>query len=204
MRPNWETVLRPILDFACARAEIASERIAVMGWSFGGFLAPRAVAGEQRVAALIADPGQWDQLDAIRAALPLPTALKERLPNVEPAELDRYLTHLSADPLVRWRLIQRGLWVNGLDTLGQYVVAMSDYRISDVVETITCPTFVACAENDPIAANAKYLYDALRCPKVFVRFTSSEGADGHCEAWNRSRFDQKVFDWLDNVIGPRG
>lgn len=26
------------------------------------------------------------------------------------------------------------------------------------------------------------------------------GADGHCEGWNRSRFDQKAFDWLDETL----
>ena len=70
MRPNWETVMRPIVDFACTRPEIDRKRIAVMRWSFGGFLAPRGVSGDQRIAALIADPGQWDQLESIRAGLP--------------------------------------------------------------------------------------------------------------------------------------
>jgi pimeloyl-ACP methyl ester carboxylesterase len=203
MRPNWETVMRPIIDFACARPEIDGERIAVMGWSFGGFLAPRAASGEPRIAALIADPGQWDQLEAIRAGLPVPEELKVRLPDVDPKQLDSYLSAVPAAPLVRWRQ-QRGLWVHGLCSFGEYLIELSRYRLSDVVDQIRCPTLIAWAEGDPIAGGAQRLYEALTCPRTLVRFTAAEGADGHCEAWNRSRFDQRVFDWLDETLGSTG
>jgi hypothetical protein len=62
---------------------------------------------------------------------------------------------------------------------------------------------VAWAEDDPLAGRAERLYQALRCPKALVRFTAAEGAGGHCEAWNRSLFHQRTFDWLDEVLGER-
>lgn len=204
MRPDWETVLRAVIDHALTHPQIDAARIAVLGWSFGGFLAPRGVSGDDRVAALIADPGQWDQLDAVRGMLPLPAELKDRLPNVEPAELEPYLAPLAAVPIPRWRLVQRDLWVHGLRTLGEYVVELDRYRISDVVDKISCPTFVAAAEGDSVAAQAGKLYDALDCPKTLVRFTEAEGAGGHCESWNRSRFAQRAFDWLDEVLEYQG
>ena len=77
---------------------------------------------------------------------------------------------------------------------------MSRYRLSDVAGRISCPTLVAWAEGDAIAAGAERLYEALGCPKTLVRFTAAEGANGHCEGWNRSRFDQQVFDWLDDFL----
>lgn len=202
MRPDWENVLRPIIDFALTRHEIDPDRIAVMGWSFGGFLAPRAAGVEHRIAALITDPGQYDQLDAVRAGLPLPEEIRDRLPDVDPAELEPYLSEVAADPVARWRLIQRGLWVHGVKTPGEYVVDLARYRLSDVVAGISCPTLVVWVENDPVASYAERLYDALVCPKAFARFTADEGADGHTEAFNRSRFDQVVFDWLDDLLQP--
>lgn len=78
MRPDWEVVLRAVVDAALAQPEVDGDRIAVMGWSFGGWLAPRATAGEPRVAALVADPGQWDQAEAVRAMLPPPKAIRSR------------------------------------------------------------------------------------------------------------------------------
>jgi hypothetical protein len=42
-------------------------RIALSGWSLGGYLAPRAASGEHRLAACIADPGLWSMASGLRA-----------------------------------------------------------------------------------------------------------------------------------------
>ena len=64
LRPDWENVVTPVIDYALTRKEIDQKKIILAGWSFGGFLAPRAAAYEHRIAALIADPGQWDAEDS--------------------------------------------------------------------------------------------------------------------------------------------
>lgn len=202
LRPDWEAVLRPIVDFALARPGVDGDRLAVMGWSLGGYLAPRGVSGEPRVAALVADPGMWDTADTIRAMLPSP--VRERFPDVDPAELEPYLAEAVGNPMARWKLQQRGLWVHGLPTLGDLVVDLGRrYRLSEVADRIACPTLLTTAEGDPLGGGAQSLYEALTCPKTIVRFTAAEGAQGHCEGWNRSRFDQRVFDWLDEVLRQR-
>jgi pimeloyl-ACP methyl ester carboxylesterase len=199
LRPDWEVVLRATVDFASTRDEIDPARIAVMGWSFGGFLAPRAVAGEPRIAALIADPGQWDQLDAVRGFLP--PGLAVRFPDVAVDELDQALKPLLNNPVVRWKLIQRGMWVHGAASAGEYLLDLARYQVSDVVHQIRCPTLLTTADGDPTASAAGRLYAALTCPKRLVHFAATEGTLGHCESGNRSRFNQQVFDWLDETLG---
>jgi hypothetical protein len=44
----------------------------------------------------------------------------------------------------------------------------------DEVTAARCPTFVAAAESDPVASNAKHLYDALTCPKTFLEFSDAD------------------------------
>ncbi|MFR9797900.1 alpha/beta hydrolase family protein [Streptomyces sp. MS06] len=202
MRPDWETVLRAVVDHAVTLPGVDGTRLAVIGWSFGGYLAPRGVSGEPRVAALVADPGLWDLLDSVTDALPLPRDLRDALPDVDPAELDAHLAPVVEHPVARWKLVRRALWVHGLGSLGEYVVESGRYRLSDVVDRIACPTLVALAEGDQLAGQAERLYGALRCPKTLMRFSAAEGAAGHCESWNRSRFNQRVFDWLDEVLAP--
>ena len=59
-----------------------------------------------------------------------------------------------------------------------------------------------CFRRHPqIDADATELYEALRCPKLLIRFTDEEGAGDHCEALARSVLHQRTFDWLDEVLG---
>ena len=50
-RPDWEKVVTPVFDFALTLPAVDAKRIALMGVSLGGVLAPRAAAFEKRIAA---------------------------------------------------------------------------------------------------------------------------------------------------------
>ncbi|MDT5324838.1 MAG: hypothetical protein QOF25_1990 [Mycobacterium sp.] len=59
-RHDCEAVITPVIDFALTRPEIEPGRIALFGYSLGGFLVARAAAFDDRVAALILDDGIHD------------------------------------------------------------------------------------------------------------------------------------------------
>ncbi len=82
----------------------------------------------------------------------------------------------------------------------EYLQAMPEYSLTDRAGQIQCPTLITQAENDPLAAFADQLYDALECPKELIQFTAAEGADNHCEMHARTLFHQRTFDWLDDVL----
>jgi pimeloyl-ACP methyl ester carboxylesterase len=202
LRPDWETVVHTVVDFAENRKEVDADRIVLAGWSFGGFLAPRAAAFEKRIAALIADPGQWDQREGLKS-LPLPPAVLADFPHVDPsvfAPLEEYLRSPKADSMMRWKILQRGFWAHGVNTLYDLAREMSRFEISPVVHEITCPTLLTAAEGDPVSGSTQILFAALRCPKTLIHFTREEGAAGHCEALGRSLYHQRVFDWLDETL----
>jgi alpha-beta hydrolase superfamily lysophospholipase len=204
MRPDWEKVIRVVVDFALTLPSVDPVRIALAGWSFGGYLAPRAASGEQRLAALIADPGQWDLIAAIRAIFPrlgVSAEVAKALPDVDEAALEPAFAAIRENPQLNWSFVQRGLWVHGVRTLMDYLRVCAAFRLSDRVSAIRCPTLVTTAENDPVAAFAGRLYDALMCPKTLIRFTAAEGAGDHCEASARSVYFQRAYDWLDGVFG---
>lgn len=207
IRPDWENVVSPVIDYALTRPEVDSERIALSGWSFGGFLAPRAAAFEHRLAALIADPGQWDEGPPLLARLPLTDEQKAAFPDIDPVLLDpfeEWLRGPEAPAMLRWSLLQRGLWVNGVDSIYAYAVDMFRYQLSPVAQNITCPTFISHAEADPVADYAPRLYEAITAPKALVPFTMAEGAGMHTEALARTLYDQRMFDWLDETWGTGG
>ena len=204
MRPNWETVVTPVIDYALTRPEIDPDRIALAGWSFGGWLAPRAACFEHRIAALIADPGQYDEKDALLPRLPLTDEQKAAFPDIDPSSLDEmqaYLQSPDAPPMLHWSILQRGFWVHDVDSVFAYAVEFAKYEISPYVKQIDTPTFITQAEDDPVSAFAPQLYEAIEAPKVLEFFKSADGAGMHCEMLARSLYHQKLYAWLNKTLG---
>src|SRR5918998_3505726 len=204
MRPDWEKVVKPVVDYALTRPEVDPEKIAIMGISPGGYLAPRAASGEHRLAACIADPGLWDMLEAAKARFSaLPKDVLEKVPDVDPKVLEPIVKHIQETPALRWAIIQRGFWVQGVGSLSEYLKLAEDYSLKEVVSQIRCPTLLTWAESDPLSWNADRIYDQLRCPKELLRFYDAEGAGDHCEAKTRPLFHQRAFDWLDETLAAQ-
>jgi pimeloyl-ACP methyl ester carboxylesterase len=201
-RPDWEAVIGPVVDFALTRPEVDAQKIALLGISFGGYLAPRAASGERRLAACIADPGELSLLEEFRSRLPpfLARALPDRKPLLLTL-LDAILRRRLGHPTAGWGL-RRCLWVHGVKTPLDYLKLTSAYSVAERARDIRCPTLVCQAEGDEIGITARPLYDALTCEKDFVTFTAAEGAGAHCETGARSLFNQRAFDWLDAVLTP--
>ena len=60
VRPDFEVPFAAAFAWLIEQEGVDPDRVAVVGRSFGGYLGPRAAAFEPRVAALVADPGQFD------------------------------------------------------------------------------------------------------------------------------------------------
>jgi dienelactone hydrolase len=203
IRADWETVVRAAVDYLLTRPEVNPKQIVLAGWGFGGFLAPRAAAFEKRIAALIADPGLWNQ-EIDLGTFQLSPEVVAGFPNADPAlfaSLEKQLRSAKVDPMIRWRILQRGFWVHGVQSIYHLAVELSRFEISGVADRISCPTLITTSEGNSLSAQAEMLYSALRCRKRLIHFTAAEGAGGHCESLNRSLYHQRVFDWLDDTLG---
>jgi hypothetical protein len=199
-RPDWENVITPVVDYLFARPDVDRNRIALIGLSFGGYLAPRAATAEHRLAACISDCGPYDLLDAIAGRLP--PFLARQLPDGNPALLrllDRLVRLVMNKPTAGWAM-RRNLMVHGLSDPLDYFRIAPQYSLKGIEDRIQCPTFVCSAEGDDLSADAEKFYDALTCPKRYYRFTAAEGAGQHCESGARALFHQHAFDWLSQVL----
>jgi hypothetical protein len=200
-RPDWEAVIQSVVEYALTRPEVDEAKIALMGISFGGYLAPRAATGEPRLAACIADPGEFSLFEELKSRIPAFVA--KEIPDGNPVVLrlmKLILRRRMRHPTAGWG-IRRALWLHGLDDPLAYIRLTMDYTIEGRVDRIRCPMLICSAERDDIGVTARRLYDALTCEKAFIAFKASEGAGEHCEAGARSLFNQRAFDWLDGVLG---
>lgn len=54
-RPDWQVPTRYAVDYVPSREDVDAKKLALSGHSMGGYFAPRAVAFEKRIAAVIAN-----------------------------------------------------------------------------------------------------------------------------------------------------
>jgi hypothetical protein len=202
LRPDWETVVAAVIDDAVTLPLVDAGRIAVSGWSLGGYLAPRAASGDPRIAACIADPGQWDLAEALQGFARRFGATPEQAAHPEQLDddvLEKMMEVIRQNRAMRWSIEQRGFWANGVTDLRGLIAGTMQFTLRERVGQIRCPVLLTRAENDPLAAAVGDFAAALPNATV-IDFTAAEGAGSHCEMMNRSLVNRRALDWLDDVF----
>jgi pimeloyl-ACP methyl ester carboxylesterase len=188
LRPDWEHVLTPVLDWLVGRSEVDPGRIVLVGRSFGGYLAPRAAAYEQRVAALVCDPAQP------RMSVRIPSGLAGRIA----APVVRGQMRFNAD---RAEFFRSRMAAHGLHSVGAYFAELRRYDMLGVADQIHCPTLIIEAEDDFAGGSGAQLRDAMSAPAELVHLTAAQGANGHCAGLGQEIWAGTVHPWLRRVLG---
>ncbi len=98
---EWETVVTPVLDHCAALPDIDSAKIGLLGYSFGGYLAPRAAAFEHRLAAVMCIDGLYDAYAGFTSGLP--PALMSLLAAHDDDEVNRSIdAAMAGSTQLRW------------------------------------------------------------------------------------------------------
>lgn len=198
-RADWEAVVTPVVDYVLARPGVDPARVALHGVSQAGYWAPRAAAFEPRLAAVVADPGVVDVSTSWMAHLPeFMLALLD-----DPAQQDAFDEMLrdGAPPDVyaalKWRMAPYG-------TDSPFVAynAARAMRLDDAtIARIACPVLVTDPDDEQFwPGQSRTMFEQLTGEKAIVRFTRDEGANWHCEVAAPALRDERVFDWLDDVL----
>ena len=202
MRPDWEAVITPVVDYALTRDEIAADEIVLFGYSLGGYLVARAAAFEHRVAALILDDGIHDFHAAFTGSLPsfLGSWIEDGRDDVAVPVLTM-LTTVSTQ--VRWGL-RNGMWVFGSDSFADLIRRSKDYTLDGIAHQILTTTLILDPENDQYLKGQPQLVEkALTgASTTLVTLTEHEGAGEHTHAGGLGRAHQTMFDWLDATLTP--
>lgn len=169
---EFENAVSPAVDYLLGRAEVDPERIALVGYSLGGYYVTRAAAFEHRLAALVIWGAQWDYGEV-------------------------WKTRGDDHPLARHLRM-----ILGAATMAEARERVSAFRVGDVIDRIRCPTFVTHGERDEHVGvdHAYRTYEALRCPKELRIFTAEEGGSAHCQWDNLRVAHQAMFGWLTETL----
>jgi len=201
-RYDWEKVVSPVVNYLFTKPEVDQTRIALIGYSFGGYLAPRAAAFEKRLAACVADGGIYDFFSGtVLKNKPASRWILQELKKDKSPVLDvgtRLMMHYNTE--LRWA-IQDGLWKFNVDTPHRLIQKYQEYTLAGVVNQIHCPMLVCDSEGEQFfGKQAQILYEKLTCPKEYMLFTKEENAETHCQSGAHLRSNQRILDWLDQTL----
>jgi dipeptidyl aminopeptidase/acylaminoacyl peptidase len=199
-RPNWETVVTPVVNFALELAEVDPEKIGLVGFSLGGFLAPRAAAFEHRFKVCVANGGVYDFYE---------NAMKKSPPNMEgilqdkeaSLEFDKeIMKEMKTDVDTGW-FFANGMFTFKAATPSEFLRMLKPYNMKDSVKKIKSIMLVVDSEEDKdLPGQAKQLFEALESPKEFMLFTKEEGAEEHCQMGAIMISSERILNWLDDNL----
>jgi hypothetical protein len=201
-RPDWEAVITPVVDFALTLDGIDPERIALLGVSQGGFWVPRSVAFEKRIAAAVADPGVMDVGASWSAHLPPP--MLELIEAGERDTFNEYMEQGMSESPARRGMVEFRMRPFGKETPFDVYKALEEYSLGEVAGKIECPILITDPDNEQFwPGQSAKLFEAVGTPadrRALVHFTTEEGADSHCEPRALGVRDERIFDWLDQIL----
>jgi pimeloyl-ACP methyl ester carboxylesterase len=198
-RFDWEKVVAPVVDYALSRNEVDPIHIALMGISMGGYLAARACAFEHRISACILYNGVYDGKQALETSFP--KSLKKAYEDGNEGLVNMAIEILmESDSNLKFN-IKHGMWTTGSSTPFELIKKSTSFTMDGIIQNIRCPTLVLDAEkDDSFPGQPQKVYHALKCPKNYILFTETEGAEEHCQSGASSLSNQRIFDWLDQTF----
>ncbi|KAK7218343.1 hypothetical protein V2G26_006346 [Clonostachys chloroleuca] len=201
--PNWWDVVTPIVDYLESRPDVDAQKIALIGQSFGGTLAPMAASREHRISAVLAIDGLMSLFKALTSQLP--EALNSLFASGKSEVFDETMLGLMNNATVstqfRW-VIAQGLWSFNTTSPFEWFTRLSKIALDkEIVANITCPTFVGDGEHDTLAGSGQpqELAAALGGLATYYQFKQDLGAGEHCQIGAEAQLAQVSLDWLGDV-----
>ena len=174
-RHDYEAAGIPAYDFVAAHPEVDPKRVAVMGYSFGGYHAPRICAFEKRYAACVAFGAMHWNIHEFVAG------------------------HNPTDPRRTSASTFQFRWVVGAPDNETALEWAKKFTLEGVADKVECPMLILHGENDRIVPldAAKKLYERIGSKNKTLRiFTAAEGGAEHCQVDNRQLGVDFIGDWL--------
>jgi pimeloyl-ACP methyl ester carboxylesterase len=200
--PDWERVVTPVVDYLLSEKAnvVDQDRLALLGFSMGGYLAARAAAFEPRLSAVLLDGGVWDVSEAYVGQLsPELQALfnsgnKTAFDNV--INSAREAGEFSTD--IAWG-IDQGLWSFHTHSPFDFLAQTKQYLLKDVVDKIQMLVWIADAEFEGFfAGQAQQVKDALGANATLHTFMGVAGY--HCQVGATQELIRTMFAWLNKTL----
>ncbi len=174
-RHDYEAAGTPAYDYVTSRPDVDPSRVAVMGYSFGGYHAPRICAFDKRYAACVCFGAMhWNVYDFVKG-------------------------HAPTDPRQTSGSTFQFRWVVGAPDNATALEWSKKFTLEGVADKVTCPILILHGESDRVVPieHAHKLYASVGSKTKTLRiFTEAEGGAEHCQVDNRQLGVDFIGDWL--------
>ena len=178
-RHDYEAAGIPAYNYVTSRPDVDPRRVAVMGYSFGGYHGPRICAFDTRYAACVCFGAMhWNIHDFVKGHAP-----------TDPRQ--------TSGSTFQWR------WVVGAPDVATALEWSKKFTLEGVADKVTCPILILHGENDRVVpvAEAHTLYERVGSKNKTLRiFTAEEGGAEHCQVDHRQYGVDCIGDWLLKVL----
>jgi pimeloyl-ACP methyl ester carboxylesterase len=198
---EWEKVVTPVVDYLNALEEVDPSAIALIGLSFGGFLAPRASAFEHRLVATLAFDGLYEFGPLFLEQFPqaLTTIFNSGNKTAFDNAVNAYLQNPAASTKFRWT-VDQGTWAWDTTSPCVWMTQLQAYTLADALDKIPGPMFVADSATDNFfTGQGAILASKLGNRSTYYEFDVASGV-GHAGIAGFVTQNQVAFDWLEGVI----
>jgi dienelactone hydrolase len=181
-RHDYELAGRAAYDYVASRADVDRSKVVVMGYSFGGYCAPRVAGLDQRYAGCVAFGAMyWDMAQWLRD---------------REARLDDRRTSATTSFQLPWAL--------GVRDTAEALEKIKHFSLEGIASKVQCPFLAVHGENDQLTppALAEKLYAEIGAKnKTLKIFTGEEGGAEHCQVDDRPAGIDFIADWIaENVV----
>ncbi|KJZ72705.1 hypothetical protein HIM_07897 [Hirsutella minnesotensis 3608] len=202
---DWERVVTPVMDYALSQKDVVDpSSVGLVGFSLGGYLAPRAAAFDHRFAAVMAIEGVWDFGKIIKNTFG--PELMKIYDSGDKAKFDSMVAPLlqpGAPTFLRWGLGQ-GMWAFRTTSPYDLVTRTANFTLAPVANKIRTPVFVGEAQEDPF-----YNGDGRRVAKALGKwaylheFKSKDAIGTHSGIGALKQQNQVVLDWFQGILNRK-
>jgi dienelactone hydrolase len=181
-RYDYEVPGMAAFDYVAGRKEVDAKKVAIMGYSFGGYCAPRIAALDTRYAGGIAFGAMWWDMHAwlVRS--------QEQMKKGAIAT-----SHFQVP------------WVFGVPDLdfNKAVDVIKKFSLEGIAQKVASPFLVMHGKEDGITppSEAEILFEKLGTKnKTLKIFDAEEGASEHCQVDDRQAGINYMADWLADHV----
>lgn len=204
--PDWWNVVTPVVDYLSNRSDVEMDRLALVGISFGGTLAPVAASREHRIKQVLAIDGLYSTQQVTEQQWP--PKLVGPFKNGSVSEFNEYIRAVQANTTypsaLRW-FIDQGLFAFNTHDPYDWFTRLGNITMNpEVVSNLTQPVFVAKGQDDTTTLNQPNIANNLLVSgrpsgknlTWFHEFNTSLGAGEHTTIGAEAQQGQVVIQWL--------